>query len=491
MQCRVITTHPPPPEPIPASHVPHQQTLPLTVPDLPPGRLNITWLHDDARRAAARIGSISHQLLTLLTNPQPFFSGSITRSSPSNSFSVVCRPGFGALEIRDLVIRDREIMDMDLQQPGPVDGQTNENIEEVIANRPQDGSIATPSQTVFQPGLHPLDNSADGGANTNPPSISSSQALPSAAPSSLPPTQSQSTNPPLSQDVASNSKLNSTPTFAPSPQPQTQIQAQSQAQSHPDPNNINANVNANANTPRQPPHPDSPLPPALQAQFYARFRIQPPQTHGQLQQFLRQAAQAQAAFQARSANMNMNMNANTNGAAPGVRPGESSGGDAGPGPGPGLGAGPTATAMNTNAQAGGQALPNLKTNLNPSSGPGTPNSLNGPHAEQSSNSGVSLIPEPASAPVVPAAEPISAQKSGSQSGTPLPNTPAQAVENGTSTPHSGTMSFQPGPISLGVTDQAVGQGQTPIPQLNEQTLGGTPGKPRGRLVKTFPLPNLY
>lgn len=366
-------------------------------------------------------------------------------------------------------------MDMDLQHPGPVDGQTNDNIEEVSANRPQDGSIATPSQTSNQPDLHPLNTSADGGANTNPPSVSSSQPLPIAAPSSLPPTQSQSINPPLSQDVASNSNPNSTPTFASSPQPQTQIQAQSQAQSQPDPNIINAN--ANANTPRQPPHPDSPLPPALQAQFYARFRIQPPQTHGQLQQFLRQAAQAQAAFQARSANMNMNMNANMNGAAPGVRPGESSGEGPGAGPGPDLGAGPMAMAMNTNAQAGSQALPNLKSNSNPSSGPGTPTTQSGQHAEQSSNSGVSLLPESAPAPVVPATEPISAQKSGSQSGISNPNTPAQAVENGASTPKSGTMSFQPGPTSLGLPDQPVSQGQNQMPQLNEQTLGGTPGKP--------------
>lgn len=374
---------------------------------------------------------------------------------------------------------------MDLQQPGPVDGQTNGHVEEEIGNRPQDGSIATPSQTSNQPDLQPLNASAGGVANTNSPSVSSSQPLPIAAPSSLPPTQSQSTNPPFSHDIASNSNPNSTPTFASSPQPQTQIQAQSQAQSQPDPNNINAN--ANANTPRQPPHPDSPLPPALQAQFYARFRIQPPQTHGQLQQFLRQAAQAQAAFQARSANMNMNMNmnANTNGAAPGVRPGESAGEGpgAGPGPGAGTGPGPMGTALNTNAQAGSQNLPNLNPNpnpnqqSNPSSGAGTPTVQNGQHAEQSSSVGMPSIPESAPTPVVPAAEPISAQKSGSQSGTPNPNTPVQAVENGTSTPKSGTMSFQPGPTSLGLPDQAVSQGQNQMPQLNEQPLGGTPGKP--------------
>ena len=387
---------------------------------------------------------------------------------------------------------------MDLQQPGPVDGQSNGNVEEDIANRPQDGSIATPSQTSNQPDLHPLNTSAGGGASTNPPSISSSQPLPTAAPSTLPSSQSQpqSTNPPLSQDVTSNSNPNLTPTFAPPSQPQPQPQPQAQSQSQPDPNNINnANANANTNTPRQAPHPDSPLPPALQAQFYARFRIQPPQTHGQLQQFLRQAAQAQAAFQARSANMNMNTN--TNGAAPGVRPGESAGEGPGAGPGPGAGAGPIALATHANAQAGSQALANLNPSSNPnqhsnsSSGVGTPTTQNGQHAEQSSSVGIPLIPESAPAPVVSAAESISAQKSGSQSGTPNPNTPVQAVENGTSTPNSGTMSFPPGISQSGLPDQTVGQGQNLTPQLNEQTLGGTPGKPRGRLVKTFPLPNLY
>jgi hypothetical protein len=191
----------------------------------------------------------------------------------------------------------------------------------------------------------------------------------------------------------------------------------------------------------------------------------------------------------------MNMNANMNGAAPGVRPGESSGEGPGAGPGPGAGAGPgpMGMAMHMNAQAGSQNLPNLNPDSNPnqhsnpSSGAGTPTTQNGQHNEQSLNVGVPSIPESALAPVVPAAEPISAHKSGSHSGTPLPNSPARAVENGASTPKSGTMSFQPGPISLGVTDQAAGQGQN----QNEQPLGGTPGKPRGRLVKTFLLLQLY
>lgn len=181
----------------------------------------------------------------------------------------------------------------------------------------------------------------------------------------------------------------------------------------------------------------------------------------------------------------MNMNANTNGAAPGVRQGESAGEGpgAGPGQGAGPGPGPMGMAMNTNAQAGSQALANINPNptpnqqSNPSSGVESPTVQNGQQAEQSSNVGVSSIPESALAPVVPAAEPISAHKSGSQSGTPNPNSPARAVENGTSTPKSGTMSFQPGPTSLGVTDQTVGQGQNQMPQLNEQTLGETPGKP--------------
>jgi hypothetical protein len=180
----------------------------------------------------------------------------------------------------------------------------------------------------------------------------------------------------------------------------------------------------------------------------------------------------------------MNMNANMNGAAPAVRQGESAGEGpgAGPGQGAGPGPGPMGMAMNTNAQAGSQALANFNPDSNPnqqsnpSSGVGTPTIQNGQHNEQSSNVAVPSIPESALPPVVSTAESISAQKSGSQSGTPNPNTPAQAVENGASTPKSGTMSFQPGPTSLGLPDQAAGQGQNQMPQLNEQTLGGTPGK---------------
>ena len=77
-------------------------------------------------------------------------------------------------------------------------------------------------------------------------------------------------------------------------------QAQSQSQdSVPTiaPNDTNSIPNPSNPANRVQPHPDTPLPPAVQAQFYNRFGAQPPQTHGQLQAFLRHAAQV--AHQAR------------------------------------------------------------------------------------------------------------------------------------------------------------------------------------------------
>ena len=62
-------------------------------------------------------------------------------------------------------------------------------------------------------------------------------------------------------------------------------------------NDINPILNPSNPVNRVQPHPDTPLPPAVQAQFYNRFGAQPPQTHGQLQAFLRHAAQV--AHQAR------------------------------------------------------------------------------------------------------------------------------------------------------------------------------------------------
>jgi hypothetical protein len=62
-------------------------------------------------------------------------------------------------------------------------------------------------------------------------------------------------------------------------------------------NDINPIPNPSNPVNRVQPHPDTPLPPAVQAQFYNRFGAQPPQTHGQLQAFLRHAAQV--AHQAR------------------------------------------------------------------------------------------------------------------------------------------------------------------------------------------------
>jgi hypothetical protein len=66
-------------------------------------------------------------------------------------------------------------------------------------------------------------------------------------------------------------------------------------------------------------YPDTPLPPALQAQFFARFQRPPPRTHGQLQHFLRAAAQAQATMQpSQGGRSNELSNPGNNSALPGV-----------------------------------------------------------------------------------------------------------------------------------------------------------------------------
>ena len=308
---------------------------------------------------------------------------------------------------------------MDQQQPGlagnpTVDGQMNGGHIGSVNGDHAGVQHGTPSRSDKQLDLTPGNISTENVSVPVPLASASLQPPPFASTSQ----SSQPTNTGPSQEAASLT----TPVLGSTSQPPV------------DPN-----------TPRQAPHPDAPLPPALQAQFYARFRIQPPQTHGQLQQFLRQAAQAQAAFQARSANMAA--------AKPGDVPAGSEPGST-----------TSSTNPNPNPSSSGNPLPATNANHHSSSGPGTPQSG---LVEQGVNGSVG----------VPPASSEQAQKSGT------PNTPNLAVDP-VGTPRSGNLSFQPGPS--GSVEQTAGQ-----TTQGQETTPGAPCKLGPRLPSPVPFANTF